>query len=327
MLVNFAQFRTWLLLIATQIVSTPAISLSFGSSDSITISGRSVYLNPKKGNQKLDEWITTLWSVEARDVELNSRLPRVEAGREKDMTGTSSSPVSIAVDEDGIYGRINTNELRLRQNKLVTVVSKFLYSDPESFWSDSSKGFRFSVPLSLEDYDSRGSAVGYISGSFIIKNKVTNSAFWVEVSLFDPRVDSANQFGGGRIHNGDRLFCSPSRGTRLPIVGASLSDEGRYVSRIGNSSRLQTKPFRQIEFKFALDKDNLSRIIDSLGASDDWCEKESRPFTSRLEDYVLEQASVMVEAHVGNRSSAQPNKEQYVNFHFSVGVPSIFQVK
>ncbi len=282
--------------------------------------GHQIYVNPKDADQDRDAWVTALWSMKPPEVAVSDSKV-VSAGAN---APPEAKPLVIGFQGKQLTGVLDTRTMATTRGKLATVVMKYIYSTPIQPWANGATGLEFSTGLGVNGYDQQGKAVSYVGATLVIRNKVSKKALWVQINFFDPRADSSSP-GGARwmAKERDKVACSPSHSTQLPIVSSYTTRDSEFVGLKANSLSLQTRPFSAGPFGFRISGSNLRAFLDKLNAENVWCAAPGAYASDDLSQYELDQASVEIESYFGDRQAGTLSTDQYSKISFVLEQPSV----
>ncbi|PPD16069.1 MAG: hypothetical protein CTY25_03600 [Methylobacterium sp.] len=277
-----------------------------------------VQVNPPRGGEPAGQWYVVVWSLNRPDVDVVSRFD--------DLTPRTSrgAGLSLAVDDKRVRGIMDTRDLPAPRGKLATVVLRNNIMPGDRAWEGSRDGIRFDVPLRILESEQQGNAVSYIAATFILSSARSKRSFWLQVQFFDTRGRrSARELAAPPHKAFDRLLCSPTRSTNLPILSATAGSPSRFVSFLPGSPDLVSQAGPTGTFRFVISKENLRAMLSTLGNSNDWCTNGTDFAPDDLDLIELRQASVMVETHFGTIPAGTRSDSIFSRLHFEAQVPTV----
>ncbi|WP_155640878.1 hypothetical protein [Burkholderia pseudomultivorans] len=261
-----------------------------------------ILATPKASEQPKNEWFTNVWGIQPQG---GSRgLTTARAFGTRMAAAGNSSPITIGTTGAMIDVSIDTRGAIPASGKLLTVMHKKLFQPAQTPWANGGQGFAFSVDLDVKSYEGHGRAVGYTAVIFSFTDPETKKSFWLVANLFDPRGNPAVRAAGRwNPPTQDKVNCSPSQGTSLPIASTFPIPSAQFIHLAGNSHSLTTEPTgRPVHFSFAVLRQNMEAIMRQLSSGSSWC---LSPDNYRLVDFdrlQLDQISIEVEAHTGDKA-------------------------
>lgn len=277
-----------------------------------------VQVNPPRGGEPRGQWYVVVWSLNRPDVDVVSRFddltPRTREG----------AGLSLAVDDHRVRGIMDTRALPAPPGRLATVVLRNNIAPGDLAWQGTRDGIQIDIPLRILETEQRGSVVSYVGATFILTSARSKRSFWLQVQLFDTRGRRPQRELAAPAHKAfDRLFCSPTRSTNLPILSATAGSPSKFVSFLTNSPGMMQASGAAGTFRFLIARDNLRAMLATLGNTSDWCTVGADFAEHDLDVIELRQASVMIETHFGTLGAGTRSDSTYSRLHFEAQVPTI----
>ena len=261
-----------------------------------------ILATPKASEQPKNEWFTNVWGIQPDG---GSRgLTSARAFGTRMAAAGSTRPINLGTSDGMIDVSIDTRGAIPASGKLLTVMHKKLFQPPQTPWANGGQGFAFSVNLDVKSYEGHGRAVGYTAVIFSFTDPATKKSFWLVANLFDPRGNPAVRAAGHwNPPAQDKVSCSPSRGTVLPIASTFPMPAAQFIHLAGSSHSLATGPTgRPVHFSFAVLRQNMEALMQQMSSGSSWCLSQNNYRPIDLDRLQLNQISIDVEAPTGDKT-------------------------
>jgi hypothetical protein len=309
----FRKFPVFFILIA-------AVPTQTHADQEISEKRLAVFVNPLRRVVPSNEWHVAVWSLSSSNISIRT------ADHFPPLSDLGGAGLVLLPDNSGVRGLLDTKLIPTPVGRLATVVLKRDFVPGKAAWNDGRDGMTFSAPLRIDKSEFAGDIVAYVGATFVFYSPRTNRSFWLQVQLFDTR--GSDYFKNDKSHFGDRpsndrVLCSPSRSTRLPILSAVAGDASELVTFAAASPGLMSRAPADGLFTFFLSKANMRSMLSRLAGHNQWCASEGDYDGSDVNVLELRQASIMVEIQFGKSRPGEIRHNDFSILQFQLKNPKL----